>query len=99
MKTILILFSILAAFIFIAWAGLQIKPKPFALVSLPPTDLKTVPLPDNLPAPVKRFYLTVYGNEIPVIESGVFTGQAVIRPFMNIALPARFVFVHNAGQG
>jgi hypothetical protein len=46
---------------------------------------------------VERFYRIVYGNQIPVIESAVFTGRAAIRPF-GVWLPARFVFIHEAGR-
>jgi hypothetical protein len=59
--------------------------------------LKTVPLPSGLPAPVARFYKTVYGDEIPVIETVVIKGRAIIAPF-GVKLPARFLFVHNAGR-
>ncbi len=56
----------------------------------------TIPLPDGLPGPVDRFYREVYGDEIPVIDTAVIQGRSVIKPFMNIPIPARFVFVHNA---
>jgi hypothetical protein len=46
---------------------------------------------------VERFYKTVYGNEIPVIETAVLKGRAFMSPF-GVKLPARFVFVHNAGR-
>ncbi len=56
-------------------------------------------LPANLPAPVERFYRTVYGNEIPVIRSAVITGWADVRPVGPVSLPARFRFTHTAGEG
>jgi hypothetical protein len=59
--------------------------------------LNTIPLPAGLPAPVQRFYKTVYGNELPVIETAVIKGRAVIAPF-GVKMPARFIFVHNAGK-
>ena len=40
----------------------------------------------------------VYGEEIPVIESVVIQGRGILKPFMNIPIPARFVFVHDAGK-
>jgi hypothetical protein len=46
---------------------------------------------------VERFYRTVYGDEIPVIETVVVKGRAEVSPF-GVKLPARFIFVHNAGQ-
>ncbi len=57
-----------------------------------------MPLPARLPAPVERFYRTVYGGEIPVIETAVIQGRGIMKPFMNIPIPARFVFVHTAGK-
>ena len=97
MKVVYIILIVLAALILVGWLGLQIKPKAFVLPSLPTSSAKTIPLPSGLPAPVERYYRTVYGEQIPVIESAVFTGRAVIRPF-GLWLPARFVFVHEAGK-
>jgi len=47
---------------------------------------------------VARYYRQLYGDEIPVITSAVVSGQATMRPF-GFALPARFRFVYEAGQG
>lgn len=97
MKPFLIILSILAVVALVGWLGLQIKPKPFFVHPEKTPDLKTIPLPANLPPPVERFYRTVYGDEIPVIETAVMKGRATISPF-GVKLPARFVFVHNAGK-
>jgi hypothetical protein len=94
----LALAGVLFAVLLLGWLGLQIKPQPFPPYPKKTPELKTVPLPAGLPKPVERFYLTVYGDEIPVIETAVIQGRAVIRPFLNIPVPARFVFVHNAGK-
>ena len=98
MKTLIIITGILAALVLLGWLGLQIKPKPFAAYPEKSSALKTVPIPTGLPAPVERFYKTVYGNEIPVIETTVAKGRAFIAPF-GVKLPARFLFVHEAGKG
>lgn len=90
---ILIIIVLIAA----AWLGLQVKPKPFALPDLKADSTSTVPLPAGLPAPVERFYRTVYGDQLPVVDTVAITGTARIKPF-GIWLPARFVFVHNAGK-
>ena len=89
----------------LGWLGLQIQPQSFSLYleNTPPSPaltppLETISLPTGLPAPVERFYRTVYGEEIPVIETAVIQGRGVIKPFMNIPIPARFVFVHQAGK-
>jgi uncharacterized protein DUF6544 len=97
MKIPIIIICVLAALFFLGWLGLQIKPKPFSAYPEKTTELKMIPLPTGLPAPVERFYKTVYGNEIPVIETVVIKGRADISPF-GVKLPARFLFVHNAGK-
>lgn len=96
MKVILKIALILAGLFIIGWLGLQIKPAPFPPYSEQTPQLETVPLPDGLPAPVDRFYRTVYGGEIPVIGTVVIKGRAVISPF-GVKMPARFIFIHNAG--
>jgi hypothetical protein len=98
MKVLLLIFSILAGLIFLGWLGLKIKPAPFSPYPEKAPALSTIPLPEGLPAPVERFYKTVYGDEIPVIESTVIKGRAVIAPF-GLKMPARFLFVHEAGKG
>jgi hypothetical protein len=97
MKLFLNLAALVAILILLGWLGLQIKPRPFYPYPENTPALKTVPLPVGLPAPAERFYKTVYGDEIPVIETAVFKGRAVIAPF-GVKLPARFLFVHNAGR-
>jgi hypothetical protein len=97
MKIILIIFCILAILFLLGWLGLQVKPRPFAPFPQESPELKTVPLPKGLPAPVERFYITVYDDQVPVIDSAVIKGRAVIKPF-GIKFPARFIFVHNTGK-
>ena len=57
-----------------------------------------MPLPTGLPAPVERYYRQLYGDQVPVIESAVITGRATMSPVGGLKLPARFRFVHQAGQ-
>jgi hypothetical protein len=97
MKAVTIITAILVILILLGWLGLQIKPRSFYPYPEKTPTLKTVPLPAGLPAPVERFYKTVYGDEIPMIGTVVIKGQAVIAPF-GVKLPARFLFVHNAGR-
>src|SRR3990172_6819859 len=97
MKTILIIISILAVLIFLVWLGLKIKPASFSPYPEQTPPRETVPLPEGLPAPVERFYKTVYGDKIPVIDTVVIKGQGVISP-LGPKMPARFIFVHNAGK-
>jgi hypothetical protein len=95
---LLIIAGIVVAVGLLCWLGLQVQPKSFPVYSDKTPQLKTVALPAGLPEPVDRFYRTVYGEEIPVIETVVIQGRGVIKPFMNIPIPVRFVFVHNAGK-
>jgi hypothetical protein len=97
MKALTIITAILVILILLGWLGLQIKPRSFYAYPEKTPTLKTVPLPAGLPAPVERFYKTVYGDEIPMIGTVVIKGRAVIAPF-GVKMPARFLFVHNAGR-
>jgi len=95
-----IVYGILIALIGLAslgWLGLRIRPKPFAPYPAQSPELETIPLPDDLPPPVERFYRALYGDQIPVIESAVISGRAKLRMF-GITLPGRFRFTHDAGQ-
>jgi hypothetical protein len=98
MKVIIIIVVVVTALIALGWLGLQIKPKPFAAFRGGPAELKAVALPDALPVPVARFYRQLYGESIPVIETAVISGRARLR-VSGISFPARFRFIHQAGQG
>lgn len=93
-----IIAGLLIAIGLLGWLGLHIQPTPFPSLPEQTQPLITVPVPAGLPAPVERFYHMVYGEEIPVIESVVIQGRGILKPFMNIPIPARFVFVHDAGK-
>ncbi len=96
-RIILIAIAVIAGLLVLGWLGLQFKPRPFAPYPETTPALKTIPLPSGLPAPVERFYRAVYGDSVPVIETVVIKGRAEISPF-GVKLPARFIFVHNAGK-
>lgn len=97
MKTVSIIVLLLAAIFLIGYVGLHIKPRAFVMPALAQSETKTFPLPSGLPKPVERFYKTVYGDQIPVIDTVVLVGRGRIRPF-GIWFPARFVIVHNTGH-
>ncbi len=97
MQPFLIIFMILAILFLIAWLGFQVKPTAFSAYPQRTPRLETIPLPKGLPAPVERFYRTVYGDSVPVIRTVVIKGRAVISPF-GPKMPARFLFVHYAGK-
>lgn len=93
-----VLASILIVLIVLGWLGLQIQPASFAAFPQKSGEIKTMPLPKGLPAPVERFYRKLYGENIPVITSAVVTGRATMRPPGMPTFPARFRFTHDAGK-
>lgn len=96
MTVFIAIFVIIVFLIGLGWVGLLVKPTSFPLYPQG-TALETTTLPQNLPAPVERFYKKIYGDEIPIINSAVITGRATMR-IMGITFPARFRFTHEAGQ-
>ena len=76
MKIAIIVLCILSILIIIGWLGLKIQPKPFPKFSGESSQLENISLPDDLPAPVERFYRQVYGDQIPVIEAQKLTRPA-----------------------
>lgn len=99
MRTLLLIFiSSIIIIGLLLLLGLVTQPKSFPSYPEKSQQLKTVALPTGLPKPVERFYRAIYGENIPVIETVVLQGRATMKPFLNIAIPARFVFVHNAGK-
>lgn len=79
------------------WAGLHVDPAPLPAASPAPGDVTTVPLPDGLPAPVARFYRTLYGDRVPVVTSAVISGRGRMR-IAGLTFPARFRFSHVTGE-
>ncbi|MFN2228039.1 MAG: DUF6544 family protein [Anaerolineae bacterium] len=108
MTILLIVVGILLALVVLAWLGLRIQPALFPAFPQKSGRAETVALPQDLPAPVDRFYRQMYGGldpagadapvEIPAIESLVVTGRARMR-IMGLTFPGRFRFTHVAGQG
>ncbi len=78
--------------------GLRIQPRPFPPYPQKTSDINTIPLPSDLPAPVERYYKTIMGDEVPVIESAVLAYRGKLR-FNGITFPSRLRFTHDAGQG
>lgn len=97
MKILLIFFASVVGVALLGWLGLQIEPRPLPAFPQESGRLKTQPLPDGLPAPVKRFYRQICGQSVPVFNSFVVTGRAQMR-IMGITFPARFRFTHIAGR-
>jgi hypothetical protein len=94
----IIIACVLLFILLIGWLGLQIKPRSFLpYANAAPVELKAIPLPMGLPAPVERFYRSRYGDTIPVIESAVISGRGTLKLGV-IPLPIRFRFAHEAGK-
>lgn len=95
--TIVIIVAVLLALLLLGWVGLQIKPAPFPPPAEPAAAPETIPLPEGLPPPVERFYRTLYGSEMPVIESAVISGRGTMR-IGGVTFPVRFRFAHETGR-
>ena len=98
MKILLIVLGVILGLGLVVWVGLQVKPQPLPAFRGEPSAPERVPLPAGLPEPVDRFYREIYGDTVPVIESAVLTGRARMR-INGIWFPARWRFIHDAGQG
>jgi hypothetical protein len=99
LKIALGLLILLAVLLLLGAAGLRVQPKSFPAYSAETPPLRQIPLPAGLPAPVERFYRTIYGDTIPVIESAVISGKVSVRPAGPVTFPGRFRITHLAGQG
>jgi Family of unknown function (DUF6544) len=77
--------------------GLRVTPTPLAAFSVTGSTVETVPLPENLPTPVERYYRLVYGERIPIVHSAVISGRGTVR-LMGITFPARIRFSHISGK-
>jgi hypothetical protein len=82
----------------LGWLGLRVKLGPLPALAQRTPNLETAPLPGGLPAPVERYFRLVYGDRVPLIMTAVFDGRATMSPVGGIKSPARFRFIHNAGQ-
>jgi hypothetical protein len=92
--------GVLVSLLFVGWLGFRIEPPPFpSYPEARPAPIEMTGLPAGLPAPVERFYRTVYGDRVPVVTSAVLTGRARVRPAGPMYLPARYRFTHEAGRG
>jgi hypothetical protein len=54
-------------------------------------------LPPGLPAPVQRFYRTLYGEQVPVVTTLVVSGRGTMR-VQGVTFPSRFRFSHRTGE-
>lgn len=78
--------------------GLRMQPRPFPTYPQTSQPLNTVAIPENLPAPVARYFATVLGDAVPVVETAVVTGHGQLR-FNGITFPHRLRFTYDVAQG
>ncbi len=98
LKAIAIFVGVLVVLAGIGWLGLQIKPQPFPAYPQQTPALPVTDLPADLPAPVARYYKTIMGERVPLVETAVISGRGRLR-IKGVTFPARFRFTHIAGQG
>ncbi len=79
----------------IGWAGLQVKPANLPLPTDPAQDLGVITVPDDVPAPVRRYYQAALGDQVPRSESLVVYGRA--RANFGLWMPLRYRLVHQPG--
>lgn len=93
-----VLLAAVAALVGAAWLGGKVKPAPFPPFPQDTRLDESVALPAGLPAPVERYFRTVFrGDRVPVVHTAVVTGRAKLR-IKGVALEGRFRFIHEAGQ-
>ncbi len=97
LRVLLWLVAILLIVFLTGWIGLSVKPVAFEAFAQTQPQVERIPLPDDLPVPVDRFYRTIYGESIPLIKSAVISGSAEMR-IAGIRFQRRFRFTHQAGQ-
>jgi hypothetical protein len=80
-----------------AAVGLRMAPRPLPPYPEAEPVLATIPLPDDLPPPVARWYRELYGEVVPVVDSAIISGRATLR-LAGLTFQGRFRFVHDAGH-
>lgn len=94
-----VVLTLLAILAVLTLVSLRVKAKPFPAFPAQTPALATVPLPDDLPAPVARYLRAVGdGDALPRIDSAVLTGPARLR-FGGITFNSRARFVEAGGHG
>lgn len=80
-----------------AWLGLRVQPAPLPAPALAAAPTGVAALPEDLPAPVERFYRSLYGEALPVIDTIVVSGRGTMR-IQGITFPSRYRFSHVTGE-
>ncbi len=79
----------------VGWLGLQVQPTNLPPPDDKPNDLGAVAIPSSMPGPVRRYFQTTIGNEVPLISSLVVYGRA--RANFGFWMPLRYRLVHHPG--
>lgn len=82
----------------VVFLGLRVRPKPFPALACEPPELRPVPIPQDLPPPVKAYYHAIAGESVPQMDSAVITGTADVR-LVGVSLAGRYRFTLQAGRG
>ena len=77
--------------------GLRVEPRQLPPPGLAAGKVGFVALPAGLPAPVERFMTTLYGDQVPVIDTAVISGRGRMR-VAGVTFPARWRFSHVTGS-
>ena len=94
-KITLMIGGTLVALAALAWVGLQIPSKIIAPAAGKSQTGENVLVPENLPAPVRRYLHVALGDHAPRIESAVFWGRAQAN--FGVWMPMRFQLYHRVG--
>ena len=90
--------SAIAILVLIGWAWLGLKLRAPRLPMLKGGQTPSnKPLPDSLPAPVKRYAQALYGDSVPDVRSAILQGRARLAP-TGVSLPTRFRFYYDAAD-
>lgn len=96
-KTILWIIGTLIVLLIIGIAGIFVPDRAYRFENLKPRDPGTFRLPDSLPIPVRDYYITAAGQDLPVIESALLWGRAKIK-LGGIWIPIRWKQYFKAGN-
>ncbi len=76
MKIVIGIVAVLAVLALVGWLGLRIQPASFPAYGKSPAALELMSIPQGLPAPVERWIRSIYGDQVPLIETAVISGRA-----------------------
>lgn len=96
-KVVLWVIGTLIVLLIAGIVGIFVPDRAHRFENLKPRDLGTFRLPDNLPAPIRDYYITAVGQDLPIIESALLWGRAKIK-LGGIWIPIRWKQYFRAGK-